>query len=650
MSQQLCSICRGIPEEFWSLAYDLFESRMEVKVKLQPYRIMQKQKMKGCQLCTLLLGSIHIGKLRNPNECLYFWRDYSDPHRAFCLGTKAYLESLGTFYFFRVPKIWCQTQLAMLNENIDNVHLMNTWLQTRNSPNEATLDQAKRFLPTRLLDVLAFQKSNAIRLVLSQNIRTTSPPSYLALSHCWGGNVPVQLKKENLQSWLKSGIPFKVLPKTFRDAVEITKQLGVRYIWIDSMCIIQDSGSDWAQEASLMAEVYGNARCTLAALSSKNSSEGCRINPSVQTSLRSPYIELEVEMYRTNRIRIFSKKPESWIEEFNGQPSRADGETDSPLRTRAWVLQEKELSNCTIYFARGQLLWENGPHKATAQVPWQDIKPETQSETPRLMQENLHRQIVGAQQYPWYELVEDYTSRSLTVATDKLVAFSGLAKRFGGGRKQYCAGIWNTDLPAALLWQVKDYTATRPAYLAPSWSWASLMGSITYDSLRLEPDNDSAQYEHPEDVYPGLKTLRVQNAHIVLADKNKPFAEVQEGKIVLGGVRCIRVECGCGVVRFPDGGQPLTQGKAPMGVFYPDIAGEIAAFRDTYCVALQSESIRSFRRHQLRLKHEGAMVSMVMGIVVARLPQNQGYRRLGLARWIDESLFDSARATTVELV
>src|SRR5690242_15519667 len=108
MSQQLCSVCRGVPEEFWSRAYDLFESRMEIKAKLQSYHLMEKQKRKGCQLCSLLLESAIVGKLRTPDECLYLWRDYSDPHRAFCLRAESLSESLGTLYFFRVPTKWCK--------------------------------------------------------------------------------------------------------------------------------------------------------------------------------------------------------------------------------------------------------------------------------------------------------------------------------------------------------------------------------------------------------------------------------------------------------------------------------------------------------------------------------------------------------------
>lgn len=108
MSQQLCSICLMIPEDFWSKAYDLFESRQGAKAKLQSYNNMQEGKKKGCQLCTLLVASILLSKLRDPNECLYLRRHYGDPDRAFCLATEKFTISLGILYFFRVPDAWCK--------------------------------------------------------------------------------------------------------------------------------------------------------------------------------------------------------------------------------------------------------------------------------------------------------------------------------------------------------------------------------------------------------------------------------------------------------------------------------------------------------------------------------------------------------------
>lgn len=108
MPHQLCSICRVIPENFWSKEFDLFESRRGAKAKLQSYNSMQVQKKKGCHLCTLFVDYIWMNKLRDHNECLYLWRGYGDPHRAFCLATKGFPDSLGRLYFFRVPDVWCK--------------------------------------------------------------------------------------------------------------------------------------------------------------------------------------------------------------------------------------------------------------------------------------------------------------------------------------------------------------------------------------------------------------------------------------------------------------------------------------------------------------------------------------------------------------
>lgn len=549
------------------------------------------------------------------------------------------------------------SSLTRFNDNTDNVRLMKIWLQHR-SREKTQAAVAQRFLPSRLLDVNAFPKNGDLRLVASSDISAAAIPPYLALSHCWGGDVPVKLLQDNTKRWTEEGISFKVLPKTFQDAVQITRQLGIRYLWIDSMCIIQDFKEDWKREAALMAGVYGNAYCTLAALSSKNSREGCRTNTNIQASLRNPYTEIEHGAFKTHsgefrasRLRIFSKMPRTWIEEFNGQTSSSGGETDSPLRTRAWVLQEKELSKCTIYFGKNQLLWENGLRKGTSQIPWEEVKPQKRSQTPRMMRLNPRSQLEPYPGSPWYDLIEDYSSRSLSFPSDKLVAFSGLARKFGDDKKQYLAGVWSTDLPAGLLWRVVGAPASRPAYLAPSWSWASLMGSVTYDSLRLMPDQDSAQYEHAEDIYPGLRMLRFHTPHMTLEDPKKPYGDVLEGRLTLSGARCIAVDCGSGSVRFADGGHALLHKKKKIGLFYPDIEHEHIPSKETFFLALHSESISALTRHEFRLQQDRQMISMVMGIVITKVSSKKGgYRRVGLARWVDEQLFDTVQTTTVEIV
>ncbi|ORY13348.1 heterokaryon incompatibility, partial [Clohesyomyces aquaticus] len=89
---------------------------------------------------------------------------------------------------------------------------------------------------------------------------------YVALSHCWGSpeNHPLETTKENYGERL-AGVPLENLPKTFRGVVKITNHIGVKYLWIDSLCIIQDDTEDWKQEAAKMGAVYEYARLTIAA-------------------------------------------------------------------------------------------------------------------------------------------------------------------------------------------------------------------------------------------------------------------------------------------------------------------------------------------------------------------------------------------------
>ncbi|KAJ4385961.1 hypothetical protein N0V85_007938 [Neurospora sp. IMI 360204] len=126
------------------------------------------------------------------------------------------------------------------------------------------------------------------------------PPTYVTLSHCWGPpeKRPMMTTKMTLAKRMER-IPFVDLPRTFQDAVDVTRQLGQRYLWIDSLCIVQDDEEDWAREAGLMAKVYSQAYCTLAALSAHDSSEGLQLVEDVQGS-RGPFVDLMVPIPTAN--------------------------------------------------------------------------------------------------------------------------------------------------------------------------------------------------------------------------------------------------------------------------------------------------------------------------------------------------------------
>jgi hypothetical protein len=159
-------------------------------------------------------------------------------------------------------------------------------------------------VPTRLLDVQAFQPSKDIKLVMLDGKSATA--HYVTLSHCWGSSskLPLTTRIDNLAQHSQR-ISFFDLSLTFKDAVKLTLDLGLRYLWIDSLCIVQDEPEDWLREASKMALVYGNALVTLSALSSVDSTHGCRVPNPRATTQNHHFCDFDLGPHR---IRVFERE------------------------------------------------------------------------------------------------------------------------------------------------------------------------------------------------------------------------------------------------------------------------------------------------------------------------------------------------------
>ena len=212
------------------------------------------------------------------------------------------------------------------------------------------------YCPTRLLDLVRFWSSGDVVLVEGVEPPEGSIP-YTTLSHCWGTpqSRPLITTLENLAS-RKERIHFDELPLTFQDAVTTTRKLKIPYLWIDSLCIIQDSPTDWAQEAGRMALVYAGSVCTLSALASHNSHGGFfRV-----TEKKTDFVFRYDLTLGPQRIRVFPCEPNDWV-------------LHGPLMERAWTLQERELSNRIVYFSRDELLWECKTLRASADLPWLEV-------------------------------------------------------------------------------------------------------------------------------------------------------------------------------------------------------------------------------------------------------------------------------------
>jgi hypothetical protein len=355
--------------------------------------------------------------------------------------------------------------------------------------NCGTIDESS--LPPRVIDLGPVDGPLSPYLLVSEG----NHGFYATLSHRWGPKEfpPLVTTTENFREH-KEGIPLLELPASFRDAMILTRSLGLQYLWIDSLCIIQDSPSDWAAQSVLMASIYGQGHINISAAAASNSHEGIFQSRTIpQQSCRIPY----QSKYMTTKGEIFMRAPlTSYLpgNEFNHIFNSSENVYTDPLFTRAWVLQERMLSPRNIHFGAGELLWEcqtltayESRTKSTPEGPDADLKrmlapKESNRETSSgWFTRNIHAR--------WLEVVGAYSRLDLSYETDKFPAISGLAHEFQRQTgDEYLAGLWKSDLHRSLLWRPAGVdNLSIPSNLlrrqpkqwrAPSWSWASWDGYI----------------------------------------------------------------------------------------------------------------------------------------------------------------------------
>ncbi|KAF2721701.1 HET-domain-containing protein, partial [Polychaeton citri CBS 116435] len=308
-------------------------------------------------------------------------------------------------------------------------------------------------LPSRLIDVGLPNNSS------SPVLRDTSDSTgeYATLSHCWGSELTLETTKSNIEAHTKS-IPLSYLPATFRDAVAYTRALGLRYLWIDALCIIQDDEADWRREAAAMCSIFENGAVCLSALFAGSSGVGFLHENSLDQ------VEFNVQG-ATLGIRPRTDTLPEAIQ-------------SSKLETRAWCLQERVLAPATLYFGRHQSYWLC--RSAVEPCPIDDQDPDNTEasilDVLWLGMRDLASLSDFASLSAWWDVIRNYSARQITKPTDRLPAVSGLVEKFfrRWPQSHYIYGLWSHAMLAGLLWRREPVMRARQRTAAPSWSWASV--------------------------------------------------------------------------------------------------------------------------------------------------------------------------------
>jgi hypothetical protein len=343
------------------------------------------------------------------------------------------------------------------------------------------------WFPERLLSIRRGHDGCAvIRLIQTQRQRPHS--AYIALSHCWGSGSFLCTTSKNIESH-EAEIHYSKLPYTFQDAITVALEMGVSYIWIDSLCIVQDLEDDWARHAEMMDKIYENALFVAAAVSSSDSS----------VQFLGPDAPTQRYIYRTIRIDAPAKDhsgPSDSVpvigvryHEFWLDPTCVRG----PLEDRAWALQERYCATRIIDFTMDEAKWQ-----CKVAVGCECFGGLIKNDKTGLqaLDNNKPKWILGE----WRDVCQRYSSRDLTYKSDRLPALAGIAARFHAKLgTSYIAGLWEADMPFNLGWlrewrgPTLDMIAPAMDNGTPSWSWASIFGSCYWSeySYPAPPDQIS---------------------------------------------------------------------------------------------------------------------------------------------------------------
>ncbi|EEU36513.1 uncharacterized protein NECHADRAFT_81177 [Fusarium vanettenii 77-13-4] len=395
-------------------------------------------------------------------------------------------------------------------------------------------------IPSRLLDVQAGAGSR-IKVIKVDTLSgdeqaVLCSSGFAALSYCWGGPQSLTLTKSQSQH-LYGGFSPSELPKTIQDAVRVVQKLGLRYLWVDALCIQQDSDQDKAAEISRMETYYGSATVTICAAASFSAEQGFLFRRKSHQFATGPL-----------KLPLRNKNGTDEGHVYLLKEAKAPPE---PITTRGWTMQESLLSRRILIYSERQLYWSCSTSISGCGgelVAMEDrVSGNIQSLVDNIYPIGASLQLPTANQ--WQQLVMDYTARHIGVPGDKLLAISALVAHLWniskdrGEKPAYIAGLFvilakSTSFLEQLRWNAIDPAKSRRAsvYRAPSWSWAAIDGPI-WNHLH----NDRFDF-NGDPIMPADRAV-IRSYSVDLVHQKLPFGSVRDAHIIIEAKKRRLGEC-----------------------------------------------------------------------------------------------------------
>ncbi|CAG8956743.1 hypothetical protein HYFRA_00012287, partial [Hymenoscyphus fraxineus] len=375
------------------------------------------------------------------------------------------------------------------------------WSTHPECPSPNISSQRWPILPNRVVDLTEYQtpysSNSKVKVVETRGLRG----AYVALSYCWPSTRKRSsiLTRETLSDF-SNGVLSCNLIREIQEACTITKGLGIQYLWVDALCIIQGHGGDWHAQANKMASIYKNAVLTIASGGQTSLAEASQEKDFIVKPAENRYSQLPLKDWSQERIY-------EWFVNTGNFVYRPFGKLD----TRGWVFQEQLLSPRTIYLTSEGLFWDCLHHSASCTRPTGilgDLSPHFRDVDSRALKRFLlgsHTSVPKEEYYwLWRRAVENYTVRDLSRKKDRYIALLGITDQMAAHLDDDCIlGVWKKDPLRSLAWFV-DSTKPQKWRLrrhfeervqAPSWSWISVNGPVNYQiwhppQLHIDPKGE----------------------------------------------------------------------------------------------------------------------------------------------------------------